>query len=383
MMGDWENTGRAVTFSYVVGEYWINTFKWVVPALLLFDGARSRTRFLWGMASLLGIYVLLGVQVIKWMPPSNILSGDQLSYRALKILQNEIGFSRVNLSMLLGGASWAVLAALPLFRSLWLRGFVLAVSLSLVYAQALTGGRTGYVTWAAVGLLLCLARWRRYLLLAPFVMIGVVTLVPGAKERMMQGFGSPDALGVEGTEVNQYEVTSGRTLIWPYVIEKIKQRPLFGYGREAMARTGLAQQLWDELGESFPHPHNAYLETLFDGGWVGFFCVIPFYLVTLFHGFRLFLDSRSPYFVAAGGVLCALLLALLVYSMGSQTFYPREGSVGMWCAFGLAFRALVERRRAEDRQRTTVGGPRAPRPMGPRSLEPMAQGPVDALRRHA
>ena len=223
--------------------------------------------------------------------------------------------------------------------------------------------------------MLCVARWRRYLLLAPFVMIGVVTLVPGAKERMLQGFGPGDGLA-ETTEVNQYEVTSGRTLIWPYVIEKIKQKPVFGYGREAMARTGLAQQLWDELGESFPHPHNAYLETLFDGGWVGLFCVIPFYLVALFHGFRLFLDSRSPYFVAAGGVLCSLVLALLVSSMGSQTFYPREGSVGMWCAFGLAFRTLVERRRAETRQRATTGGPRTPRPvaLAPSSRRRQAHG---------
>jgi hypothetical protein len=143
------------------------------------------------------------------------------------------------------------------------------------------------------------------------------------------------------------------------------------------------KQLWDELGESFPHPHNAYLETLFDGGWVGFFCIIPFYLVALFHGFRLFLDSRSPYFVAAGGAVCALVLALLVSAMGSQTFYPREGSVGMWCAFGLAFRTLVERKRAENRQRAYAWGPKTRRPLPVRAHQPVGPSPVGAPLRHA
>jgi O-antigen ligase len=254
--------------------------------------------------------------------------------------------------MLLAGASWAVFATLPLARRAWQRVGIVVLSLGTVYAQALTGGRTGYGTWAAVGLVLCVVRWRRYLLVLPFVLVGVVTLVPGAKERMLQGFGSGgDQLGGP-EEINDYEVTSGRTLIWPYVIEKIVARPYVGYGREAMARTGVRRFLQEQLNEDFPHPHNAFLQVLFDSGWIGFALVIPFYLVVLFHGFRLFLDSRSPYFVAVGGVVCALVLALLVAAFGSQTFYPREGAVGMWCAFGLTFRLSVERARAAKRSLT-------------------------------
>ena len=60
----------------------------------------------------------------------------------------------------------------------------------------------------------------------------------------------------------------------------------------------------------------------------------------------LFKDSRSGTFIAAGGVTAALTVALLVAGLGSQTFYPREGSVGMWCAIGLMFRVSVERRKA-------------------------------------
>ena len=49
---------------------------------------------------------------------------------------------------------------------------------------------------------------------------------------------------------------------------------------------------------------------------------------------------------AAGGVCLALVLALLIAAIGSQTFYPREGSVGMWAAIGLMLRMSVQRERA-------------------------------------
>ncbi len=196
----------------------------------------------------------------------------------------------------------------------------------------------------------------------PVALAAVVVIVPGAKDRMLQGFATsePALIGDGEEKMDEYEVTSGRNLIWPYVLEKIEARPALGYGREGMARTGLRRFLWEELKEDFPHPHNAYLQVLYDSGWVGLLLVLPFYFIVLFHGFRLFLDSRNPCFVAVGGVVCALELALLFAAFGSQTFYPREGAVGMWCAFGLTFRLSVERARAVSRQ---LAGP-APLPTG-------------------
>jgi hypothetical protein len=46
----------------------------------------------------------------------------------------------------------------------------------------------------------------------------------------------------------------------------------------------------------------------------------------------------------------ALILALLVAAFGSQTFYPREGAVGMWAAIGLMLRLMVEKQKAEVKQ---------------------------------
>jgi O-antigen ligase len=345
----------------MVSEYLVNTVKWVVPGLLLYDGCRSRRRLLLGLAALSAIYVLLAVQVIRWMPLGALTSGEALAGRSSKILLNELGYHRVNLSVMLAGASWAIFAARGLARRPGVRALIVFTALAVAYAQALTGGRAGYATWLAVGLVLGMVRWRGYLLALPFVVAAVLALVPAARERMLQGFTpeTRDTSAYLGTQEedrdpeapDQYTITAGRTLIWPYVVHKIFEAPLVGYGREAMRRTGLTTLLLQELGESFPHPHNAYLEWLLDNGLVAFVLTMSFYATVLALSFSLFRDSRSPVFVATGGASLALVLALLFGAVGSQTFYPREGAVGMWAAIGLMLRTAVERRRAIGRAR--------------------------------
>lgn len=348
--------GTGFTAAGVISEFGINCVKWVLPGLLMFDGCRTRRRFLMGLASLLAIYFLLAVQVIKWMPLSEAGSGSALSERSLKILVNEIGYHRVNMSMMLSGASWAVLAAAALAKNWVQRVLIVAMSFVIVLGQALTGGRTGYGTWAVVGLMLSVLRWRKMLLLAPLMAFLAVTLVPGTVERMMQGFTAQtrdynpriaqqaSLYGDEGPDL--YTVTSGRNIAWRHVLAKIEQAPLLGYGRMAMQTTGITAYLLEKYGESFPHPHNAYLEILLDSGVAGLVIVLAFYLSVLGKSLALFLSRTSPVCVAAGGAAFALVLALLAASVGSQSFYPREGSVGMWCAIGLMLRVHVERRRA-------------------------------------
>jgi len=211
--------------------------------------------------------------------------------------------------------------------------------------QALTGGRTGYACWGLVGLFLGLVRWRRLLLWIPVVAVAVVAFLPGVTGRLLQGVGGTRGQIVDRSD--DYEITSGRTLIWPYVIAKIKLGPLMGYGREAMVTTGLRDFLMTELDESFPHPHNAYLQLLLDNGLIGFLLVLPVYLAFFGHGLRLLLDRDDPLCPAVGGAAVALLLALFVGALGGCTFYPREGAVGMWAAMMLALRVSVERRWAQ------------------------------------
>lgn len=363
MMGD-QGEMEKLSTEALVSEHLINTIKWVIPGLLLYDGCRTRSRFMIGLASLLGLYFLLGLLVIRWMPPSAAISGQALSARSQKIIMNEIGYHRVNLSMMLAGASWAVFAFRPMFKNRRHLAFIIIIAaLSLVYAQALTAGRAGYVTWGVVGLVLCAIRWRKYLLFAPILVIAITMAIPGVVERISQGFTretrdtNPKIEKIYKSNPNEpdmYTILAGRNIAWPFIIDKIDESPFIGYGRAAMVRTGLKSFLWEKFGESFPHPHNAYLEMLLDNGWIGFLIVMSFYLIVFWRSISLFRDSRSPFFVAIGGVTSALVLALLVASMGSQSFYPREGSVGMWCAIGLMLRVYVERARVLRLNKGTV-----------------------------
>jgi len=139
-------------------------------------------------------------------------------------------------------------------------------------------------------------------------------------------------------------VTSGRIIAWPLVWEKITEAPFFGYGRVAMQNEGLTLKIRQEHnGEKFPHPHNAYLEWLLDNGFVSAIPVWLFYLLMLKYAWVLFRDDSNKIYVVTGGVALSLLSAFLIASSGSQTFYPREGALGMWVAIGLLMRVNIER----------------------------------------
>lgn len=343
MMGDRSGL-EEYPFGYLVGEHLINAVKWVIPGLLVFDGCRTKKRLYWILAATLTVYLLLALQVARWVPFSAALSGELLTARSRKLILNEIGYHAVNMSMLLAGACWAFIALLPLFQSWKYRAGIILAALCTAYGQALTAGRMGYATWCATGLILCLLRWRRWLWLVPVGLLIVVLVMPGVVERFTHGF---DTATVGGDAVTDDTlVTSGRTVAWPYVVDKILESPLIGYGQMAMVRTGISSHLLEELNESFPHPHNAYLQWLLDNGLVGFFCVMPFYVLMLYYAVGLFRDRVNAINAAVGGVALSLLLALLIASMGSQTFYPREGAVGMWIAFALVLRIVAWRRTA-------------------------------------
>jgi O-antigen ligase len=329
----------------LISDQLINTIKWVLPGILLFDGCRTRRRVLMALGCLLAMYVLLSVQIIRRMPLESALggSGEDIALIRLKVCE-AIGYSAPDMSTMLAGASWGMLAALPLIRKkkYWIA--VLGAAGVIAFGQALTGGRAGYAAWVATGLVLCILKWRKYLLLAPVAVILLPILLPGVAERMLFGFGQKNAMGQ--AVVNDYKVTSGRTLIWPHVIDKIGESPVIGYGRLAMERTGLTNQLLLNLGESFPHPHNMYFEALLDNGILGsipifiFWGMMTLYVVRLFRG-----DNRL--YSAVGGLALSLVFAQLFAGIGAQHFYPKESTVCVWAAMFLALRVYVEEARVQ------------------------------------
>jgi len=315
----------------------------MVPGLLLFDGARDRGRFVLGLASVLAIYVIVALLVIKWMPLSAASGGTYFQARAMTRLHQEIGFHRTALSVMLAGACWAMLGARLLADRRWVRVGLLGVVATLFFAQALTAGRGGYLASACVGLVLCLLRWRKYFLVAPLAVVLVLAVAPGVRERTLTGFAPADEDADEA--VDEDALSAGRLGVWPYMIAKVWEAPVVGFGRLGYQRSGLAAFIAEEIDPSFPHPHNAYIEWLLDNGWLGFALVAPFYVLVVAYALSLFRDSGHPMYVAAGATAFALVFAQLIGSLTGRSFYPDAETVGMWCAIGLMLRVWVERAR--------------------------------------
>lgn len=114
-----------------------------------------------------------------------------------------MGYNRVNLSMLLAGACWAILGTLALVRHNLHRLAVIGAAAAVALGQALTGGRTGYATWALVGVTLAVIRWRRLLPLIPVAIICVSIFLPGVRERMLQGFGGRQGNLIVATDTQE------------------------------------------------------------------------------------------------------------------------------------------------------------------------------------
>ena len=349
-----------------INEYLINCFKWVLPGMIIFDGCRSRKQYNFAVVTLVLMFILLALQVIKAMKLGSLgLGGDDLQHKALKIITNSVGYHRVNISMMMSGAFWAVFFLKEFVNTKYYWLFIIPSCLVIFLAMALTGGRTGYGTWAVIGMIFLVFRWRKYILLAPLMFVAITTFAPSAVERLSFGFSpesspemSSDAQNIdfEATGVDLYSVTSGRNLAWPPVWKSIKEAPFFGYGREAMQNIGLTLQIKQEYGEfeSFPHPHNAYLQWIQDNGFVGAFPVFLLYLIWLKYAWSLFRDDSEKIYIVTGGISLALLLSFLISSIGSQNFYPREGAVGMWVGIGLLLRVYIERDKKRSGKKTSL-----------------------------
>ena len=260
---------------------------------------------------------------------------------------------------MLSGGFWMVFCMKEYVSSNKFYFAIIPMCLIIFVAQALTGGRMGYVTWAILGFLLCIFKWRKYFLLIPFVIMGIGIIAPSAIDRLTTGLVSNDdefseeaSTDFEVQEIDTAAMTSGRVLVWPMVVDAIYDRPIIGYGRLAMTNTtGITLEMINQYGEGelFPHPHNAYLELLLETGLLGSIPIFYLYYLFLKYSFSLFIDNRKSVYIVVGGATFSILVSLLVAGFGSQSFYPREGSIPMWCLLGLMLRVYVDRKALDQK----------------------------------
>jgi O-antigen ligase len=184
----------------------------------------------------------------------------------------------------------------------------------------------------------------------PITVLLLLTFIPQIRDRIMVGLDSTEETGYteSGNKVDVQTLTAGRDRIWHLGLEEFQKAPVLGHGRLAILRTGVNREAIIEFRESFGHPHSAYLEQLIDNGIIGLVLIFLFYLAMLRKSFSLLRDNSNPLHVAVGGVAMAIILTQLIASLTAQSFYPRQGVVGMWCAMGLMLRVYVEREKARQ-----------------------------------
>ena len=157
--------------------------------------------------------------------------------------------------------------------------------------------------------------------------IGSVALVIGNAATILQAMGKNTTL-------------SGRTEIWPLVLQNIGQQLWFGYGYESFwigGWEGFAANVWVYLPFGFepPHAHNGFLDILLSVGVIGFFV---FLLSIVAYVWRAVLWVRSH--PTAEGLVPLLLLTFMVLVNITETVWMTPDI--FWLCFTTAAWAIAK-----------------------------------------
>jgi len=241
--------------------------------------------------------------------------------RLTGIHKNSIGFMFASLlAMSLGTESFGKISERILTRIL------IGVSILVVL---FTFSRQGYVT--------CLILITIYFFRKGFK--GVVLLVVGGllfwnffmpfevKKRIFHGTETGVKMGLK--EYTLGDTTSGREETWQQSMEVVYRNPLFGQGRFAYLKNIRA------VNPNLPvHPHNAYIQSLLDGGVFGSIFIVGFYLFLLKKSWFLYKTSKSKFASAYSYGFFLCILAFLLQAYTGFRFYPNEESYYIWIFLG-------------------------------------------------
>ncbi len=353
---------QGASFSSLFKSDFLNSVKYLIPGLLLLHGVNSRQRTRQAAWAVLLFGLLLSTQVVMKMLPA-LVGADDLATRALRVLDRDIGYHRVNIAAMTAGFSWAFFALISTAKSKLEKMYANVGFLVCTLAMALSGGRAGMLAWLGCGFFLALIRWRKLLIIGPLVGILALSVIPGLQDRLEEGFTEDshehsveqrglDVVDSQGHDL--YAVTSGRVIAWPLVIEQIKKSPLIGYGKRAMVRLGITHKVAETIGTrtlAFGHPHNAYLELLLDHGILGGLPILLLFVLITFKAIPYIKNATDKEVSLSAGMAVAFLVTQSIAGFGSQSFYPEIGTVAMWSAIGIFMATLgLNDEKIDDKQ---------------------------------
>jgi hypothetical protein len=288
-----------------------------------------------GIAGLLTVAFLVGLQLPL---------GAQLSTRPMAI-------------------SLVVLFVVATLRSTSWRFTVLVGGIALVIAMA-TGSRMSslvlivmLLTSPSLGL-----RWqgRVAIAVACVVLVLLVSQTEAFKGRFFfdENASLEDALTLSG-KVN----TTGRRELWPLLLNECRSSSLTGLG--IASSTPLSFEL---SGGVLDHPHNEYIRTYCDEGWIGSILIGGFYLAGLLRSWAGAFTGRDKALHGAAG---QVVLALLIFAITDNPLsYTAHFMAPLMAILGFSDRALADAARPVSlhAKQESRGGERAPTATGGRPV---------------
>ncbi len=152
------------------------------------------------------------------------------------------------------------------------------------------------------------------------------------------------ALGILGRDIT----ISGRTNYWPLMLNKIWERPWFGYGYETFWLDGWKGEpasIWRLLADEDepPHAHNGFLNLWFDIGLVGLITFALGYIINCWRAIAWIQAVKT----VEGLVPLAFLAALLLFNL-TESFLVRPDIFWLfYVSMSLAICSNIQSSKAE------------------------------------
>jgi exopolysaccharide production protein ExoQ len=157
-----------------------------------------------------------------------------------------------------------LIMALRKERQRWLFWYLFALAVFLLLMSKATSSLAILIISMVSLLILQIFRWRYSRMIPAFVGITFSIVV------LYSAISSNAELiaNIVGKDLT----FTGRTELWNLVLDKIKERPWFGYGFGAFWQglNGPSAYIWNTISFAAPNSHNGYLDLLLELGIVGF-----------------------------------------------------------------------------------------------------------------
>ena len=251
----------------------------------------------------------------------------------------------VRSSSLIGFQRWSGLFAMPVV------GALLAL-LILTQSRA---------PWAAsIIILMTYAGWvdRRYL--AGLLFIPFLLLIPSVQERIQDLSQGTEYTGRMQSEADTLNSYAWRELLWEYALKDAEETPLLGKGLSSF-RGNSVRFFPLPLQEGGIDAHSGFIQSIYENGYVGFFCLLFLYLSVLWRAWiGRKVDRKGSFLVIS------IVLANFSANYSDNPYYYLSVNWYFWSFLGVVFakwdRVVEERRRGEARYVS-------PSPMGAFSAE--------------